>query len=191
MTKEESWKGKNVDLTKLTEEIEKFFKEDGFNQVQSFAEGTYFQIQARKTGVMRTLTSSRKAIQIIIRGTPDNFHVSLSSGEWGKNVTSAVLFNPAVSLMGMTMNASFSNKVWRYVHESVMTLENSYVKPLESTPKGEDPTQILKRRLALGEITKQQYDELSGVVGTSDTAEETTEEPKPKNFARIITDAEE
>ena len=92
MVKEGAWQNKNVDLKQLTEKIKKFFYANKFSEVQNFDDpnGTYFQIQARKAGVFRTLTSQRKAIQVIIRGESNNFQVSVSSGEWGKNITAGL-----------------------------------------------------------------------------------------------------
>jgi len=70
MVKEGSWKDKNVDLEKLGKKVESFFHANKFSEVQSFDDpsGNFIQIQARKTGVFQTLTSQRKALQVIIRG---------------------------------------------------------------------------------------------------------------------------
>ena len=113
MVKEGSWKDKNVDLKKLGKKIESFFHANKFSEVQSFDDpsGNFTQIQARKTGVFQTLTSQRKALQVIIRGDANNFLVSVTSGQWGNNLVAAALFNPAVSLAGLGFNASFSRKI--------------------------------------------------------------------------------
>ena len=194
MAKEGTWQNRNVDLKKLTEKIKKFFYADNFSEVQNFEDpnGAYIQIQARKAGVFRTLTSQRKAIQVIIRGESNNFQVSVSSGEWGKNITAGVLLNPAVSLMGLGFNASFNKKVWNFINDAVESLENSYRKPLQSKSQDENPLQILQKRLALGEITKEEFEELSSILENKDseTKEEVSEEPKPQNFARLISDDE-
>jgi len=193
MVKEGNWQNKNVDLKQLTEKIKKFFYANKFSEVQNFDDpnGAYIQIQARKAGVFRTLTSQRKAIQIIIRGESNNFQVSVSSGEWGKNITAGVLLNPAVSLVGLGLNASFNNKVWNFINDAVESLENTYKQSITSTEtKTETPLQILQKRLALGEITKEEYKELSSMLGSKDETveEETNEEPKPQNYARFIRD---
>jgi len=193
MVKEGNWQNKNVDLKQLTEKIKKFFYANKFSEVQNFDDpnGTYIKIQARKTGVFRTLTSQRKAIQIIIRGESNNFQVSVSSGEWGKNITAGVLLNPAVSLVGLGLNASFNNKVWNFINDAVESLENTYKQSITSTEtKTETPLQILQKRLALGEITKEEYEELGSMLGSKDETveEETNEEPKPQNYARFIRD---
>ncbi|MCA9812767.1 MAG: hypothetical protein KC483_07885 [Nitrosarchaeum sp.] len=83
MGKEGDWIDKKVDLKKLSEKIHQFFYDDGFSEVRidEDSHGTWFQIQARKTGALRTVVSSRKAIHVIIKGTPDKFVVSVGTGE--------------------------------------------------------------------------------------------------------------
>ena len=191
MVKEGAWQNKNVDLKQLTEKIKKFFYANKFSEVQNFDDpnGTYIQIQARKAGVFRTLTSQRKAIQVTIRGEPNNFQISMASGEWGKNITVGALLNPAVSLVGLGLNASFNNKVWNFINDVVDSLENTYKQSITSTEtKTENPLEILQKRLALGEITKEEYKELSSMLGSKDEVieEETNEAPKPQNFARFV-----
>jgi len=190
MAKEGSWKDKNVDLKQLTEKIKKFFYADKFSEVQSFDDpsGNFIQIQARKTGVFRTLTSQRKAIQVIIRGDPNNFQISLSSGEWGKNITAGALLSLEISLVGLGLNALFNKKVWNFINEykqSITSVET----------KKDTPLQILQKRLALGEITKEEFDELSSVIGNNkdeskDKIEEENEVPESQNYARLISDDE-
>ena len=64
----------------------------------------------KKTGVMRTVVSSRKAIHVIIRGNPNNFLVSAGTGEWGKNFVVAGLFTGGIGLIGMGFNLRFTGK---------------------------------------------------------------------------------
>lgn len=192
MVKESTWNDKNVDLKKLGKKVELFFHANKFSEVQSFDDpsGNFIQIQARKTGVFQTLTSQRKALQVIIRGDVNNFLVSVTSGQWGNNLVAAALFNPAVSLAGLGFNASFLRKIWNFINEAIESLENSYQKPLQTKSQDETPLQILQKRVALGEITKEEYEELSSMLGKKDETviEEIKEEPKPQNFARLIRD---
>ncbi len=51
--------------------------------------------------------------------------------------------------------------------------------------------QNLRKRLALGEITKEEFEELSSILENKDSGtKEVSEEPKPQNFARLISDDE-
>jgi len=194
VVKEGTWQNKNVDLKQLTEKIKKFFYANKFSEVQHFEDpnGSYIQIQAKKTGAFQTLTSQRKAIQIIIRGDANNFHISVSSGEWGKNITAATLFSPVVSLAGLGFNASFNNKIWNFINDVAASLENSYKQSITSAETKKDtPLQILQKRLALGEISKEEYNELCSVIGNNiDESKDQNEEDKPQNYARLIYDDE-
>lgn len=163
MGKEGDWIDKKVDLKKLSEKIHQFFYDDGFSEVRIDEDphGTWFQIQARKTGALRTVVSSRKAIHVIIKGTPDKFVVSVGTGEWGKNFAVAALFTGGIGLIGMGFNLKFTNKLWNYIKKTVDELKNSYTKPtLPTESQDNESLQILKRRLASGEITKEEFEDL-------------------------------
>ena len=191
MGKEGTFNDKNVDLKKLAKLIEKFFHSANFSEVGMLEDpnGSWYEIQARKTGILRTLTSSRKSLHVVIKGSPDSFAVHLGVGEWGSNLTAAALFNPYVSLMGIGLNRRFTGKLWNFINDSIDALENSYQKPKESAePQVDDSLLILKRRLALGEISKEEFEELSSTLGHE---EEKLEEPKESGpSARIIYDEE-
>jgi len=115
--KESDWEDKNVDLGKLAKEIERFFRDDGFNEVKLDQDpnGTWHQIQARKKGVLRTIGSSRKVVQIIIKGEPNKFTVTQDVGEWGKNVAVSALLTGGIGLIGLGLNVQFTNKLWDFI----------------------------------------------------------------------------
>ena len=163
MGKEGDWSDKNVDLKKLTQKIQQFFYDDGFSEVRLAEDphGTWYEIQARKTGAFRTVVSSRKAIHTIIKGNPNKFNISVGTGEWGKNFAVSALFTGGIGLIGMGFNLKFTNKLWNFTKNAVMELENSFSgETKEKTPNIQDPLTILKQRLALGEITKKEYESL-------------------------------
>jgi len=190
MGKEGSFNNKNVDLKKLAKLIEKFFNGENFSEVGMMEDpnGSWYQVQAKKTGVFRTLTSSRKSLHVMIKGSPDSFAVHVGVGEWGANLAAAALFNPYVSLMGIGLNRRFTGKLWNFIKDSIDSLENSYQKPKETTkPQVDDSLLILKRRLALGEITKEEFEDLSSTLGLEDKVEK-EETPEPETSARIIDD---
>ena len=190
MGKEGIFDNKNVDLKKLAKLIEKFFNGENFSEVGMMEDpnGSWYQVQAKKTGVFRTLTSSRKSLHVMIKGSPDSFAVHVGVGEWGANLAAAALFNPYVSLMGIGLNRRFTGKLWNFIKDSIDSLENSYQKPKETTkPQVDDSLLILKRRLALGEISKEEYEELSSTLGHEEEVKlEEPEESGPS--ARIIYD---
>ena len=199
MGKEGTWQNKNVDLKQVSEKIKKFFYANKFSEVQNFDDpgGSYIQIQAKKTGAFQSLTSQRKSIQVTIRGDANNFLIAVSEGEWGKNLTYAGLFNPGVSLIGMGRNASFNKKLWNFIKDTIDSLENTYKQSITSTEtKTESPLEILQKRLALGEITKEEFNELTSVFenkeeqSTDETeqnnGEQDDDEPQPVNSARWV-----
>jgi len=199
MGKEGTWQNKNVDLKQVSEKIKKFFYANKFSEVQNFDDpgGSYIQIQAKKTGAFQSLTSQRKSIQVTIRGDANNFLIAVSEGEWGKNLTYATLFNPGVSLIGMGRNASFNKKLWNFIKDTIDSLENTYKQSITSTEtKTESPLEILQKRLALGEITKEEFNELTSVFenkeeqSTDETeqnnSEQDDDEPQPVNSARWV-----
>jgi len=184
MGKEGTWQNKNVDLKQVSEKIKKFFYANKFSEVQNFDDpgGSYIQIQAKKTGAFQSLTSQRKSIQVTIRGDANNFLIAVSEGEWGKNLTYAGLFNPGVSLIGMGRNASFNKKLWNFIKDTIDSLENTYKQSITSTEtKTESPLEILQKRLALGEITREEFNELKSVFENKEVqSENETEENSDK-----------
>lgn len=165
MGREGDWVGKNVDLKKLAAGVDRFFKDDGFHEIRVDEDphGSWFQIQAKKIGALRTVVSSRKAIHVIIKGEPNKFIVSVGTGEWGKNFAVAGLFTGGVGLIGMGFNLRFTTKLWNHVKELVASLENSYVKPVLPV-EDEDPLKALKMRFVNGEITAEEYERMKGIL---------------------------
>ena len=135
--RENDWVNKNVDLHKLSERIQQFFYDDGFSEVKVDEDpnGTWFELQAKKMGALRTVVSSRKAIHVIIKGEPNKFTVSIGTGEWGKNFVVAGVFTGGIGLVGMGLNLRFTNKVWNFIKETIISLENSYTGITKSTGK--------------------------------------------------------
>ena len=122
-----SWKNKNVDLQKLAQKIEDFFHADGFPEVRrdESDDKNQYVVQAKKAGVLRTLTSTRKVLTVIIDGTPNDFHVKVGTGEWGKGIAVSVALTGVVGLVGLGFNAAFREKVWSNIKSIVLSLENT------------------------------------------------------------------
>ena len=121
------WTGKNVDLEKLTHKIADWFYEDGFPKVRKevSSDKMTYTIQAQKGGVLRTLSSSRKVLTVIIRGEPNNFQISVGTGEWGKGIAVAVVLTGVVGAAGLGLNIAYREKVWKTIKQIVHDLENS------------------------------------------------------------------
>ncbi len=121
------WKNKNVDLKKLAGKLVDFFYADGFSEVrqEESADKTQYVIQAKKAGVARTLTSTRKVITIVIKGNPNEFQVEVGTGEWGKGVAMAVVLTGLIGVVGLGFNAAFREKVWTEIRLAVKSLEDT------------------------------------------------------------------
>jgi len=121
------WVGKNVNLLKLTRKIEDWFREDGYPEVRNDVsrDKMTYTVQARKGGVLRTISSSRKVLTITIHGEPNNFQISVGTGEWGKGIAVAVVLTGIIGVAGLGLNAMYREKVWKNIKQIVNTLENS------------------------------------------------------------------
>ena len=129
------WKNKNVDLKKLAEKLVDFFYADGFSEVrqEESADKIQYVVQAKKAGVARTLTSTRKVITIVIKGNPNEFQVEVGTGEWGKGVAMAVVLTGLIGVVGLGFNAAFREKVWTEIRLAIKSLEDTT--PTRSTSK--------------------------------------------------------
>ena len=121
------WKNKNVDLKKLAEKLVDFFYADGFSEVrqEESADKIQYVVQAKKAGVARTLTSTRKVITIVIKGNPNEFQVEVGTGEWGKGVAMAVVLTGVIGVVGLGFNAAFREKVWTEIRLAIKSLEDT------------------------------------------------------------------
>jgi hypothetical protein len=159
------WKDKNVDLELLTQKMVDFFNVDGFSEIRHeiSTDKTEYIVQAKKTGVLRTLSSTRKVITIQIKGNPNDFHVSVGTGEWGKGIA-MVAVTGTIGLVGLGFNAIFKEKVWNTIRSSVQSLENTFGVSEDISKINVTPLEILKKRFAGGEITKDEFIEMKTLL---------------------------
>jgi|ETNmetMinimDraft_9_1059917.scaffolds.fasta_scaffold110550_1 hypothetical protein len=132
-----NWRNKNIDLENLTHKIADWFYADGFPEVRKeiSRDKTQYIVQARKGGMLRTLTSTRKALTVVIEGRPDNFHIKVGTGEWGKGVAMAVVLTGVIGMAGLGFNAVFREKVWSNIKSIVASLENTELDETKGTPE--------------------------------------------------------
>lgn len=141
MGKEHEWHAHSVDLDWLASNIMQFLLENHFeaSRFSNFCKEqqytcicekpqhiTWHIIRAKKTGVLRTIFSSRKSIIVIIRGTPGQFTTTVDTGEWGKNLAIAT-FLTGFGYIGLLLNYRFENRLWTFVKNSVGSLKNSHM----------------------------------------------------------------
>ncbi len=134
MGKTEKYSGLNTDLERLANRVHMYLQENGFEVAYSkdpTEPASWFFIQARKASALRTVAGARRSTDITIKGTPDNFEVSIGTGEWGKNlVTSAPLFIVPVvgisaTLMKLYTAKKFEDNLWKYIKDQSKFLADS------------------------------------------------------------------
>ena len=129
-----AFKGADANLKELAERIQNFLRTDGFvkTKIEDDGYGNYFDVQGIKSGWWRTISSSRKAIHVIIEGAPNRFTVNVGVGEWGKNIGVASL--TAISTMGIGLifqgagigsNILFERKLNKFINSAVSKLKGS------------------------------------------------------------------
>ena len=66
----------------------------------------------------------------------------------------------------MGFNLKFANKLWKFIQETIASLENTADKKtsINSELEVEDPLQILKKRFAIGEISKDEFEEMKKLL---------------------------
>lgn len=134
MGKTERFTGLELDLERLATRIETYLLENNFEVAYSkdpTAPPSWFFIQARKGGALRTAAGARRSTDITIKGQPNSFEVSIGTGEWGKNMlTSAPLF--IVPMVGIVATVAklytakrFEKNLWKYINDQAGFLRKS------------------------------------------------------------------
>jgi zinc-ribbon domain len=135
LTKSQRFENQNMDLIRLSNRIVSYLQSEkfevGFSKDQS-EPASWFLIQARKVGALRTITGARRSTDITIRGEPNSFEVSIGNGEWGTNVIATsvptILTGGGYLLVQMGLlytNKSFEDNLWKYVRDQVGFLEGT------------------------------------------------------------------
>lgn len=85
---------KNVNLSTLTAEIGKWFKERKFViQMLQSDEDNKWLIQARKKGIWRACTASARELAVIVEGDPNDFKIDVAPSKWVNNLTSLTVIS--------------------------------------------------------------------------------------------------
>jgi hypothetical protein len=145
MAKTNRFTGLGTDLERLATRTETYLLENKFEVALSkdpSEPASWFFIQARKAGALRTAAGARRSTDITIRGEPDNFEVTIGTGEWGKNIiTSAPLF--IVPIVGITATLAklyvakrFEDGLWKYIGDQARFLQGSASAVQRSTAEG-------------------------------------------------------
>jgi len=134
MVKTESYSNLDVELERMATRVQTYLQENKFEVAFSkdpTEPASWFFIQARKSNALRTVAGARRSTDITIKGEPNNFQVTIGTGEWGKNIiTSAPLF--IVPIVGITATLAklyvakrFEDNLWKYIRDQASFLRGS------------------------------------------------------------------
>src|ERR1051326_4198114 len=142
MTKTENFASLGTDLERLAMRVQSYLQENKFEVAYSkdpTEPASWFFIQASKSGALRTAAGARRSTDITIKGEPNNFQVTIGTGEWGKNlISSAPLF--IVPVVGITATLAklytakkFEDNLWKYLKDQANYLSGSASATVAST----------------------------------------------------------
>jgi hypothetical protein len=128
------YSNRHVDLQSLAKAVEDFSRSNGFETRTYYDQRTpptWFQIQSLKTGTGRTVVGARRCLDIIIRGTADDFEVAIGTSDWGKNIAASLITGTLTLGIGFLWAGAsavtykvFEEKLWRYVNDQITQLSN-------------------------------------------------------------------
>ena len=172
MGKERQYLNQNIDLKAVAKDVYEFFIEDGFPDVKVDEDpnGNWYEIQATKKGALRTLTSSRKAIHIILKGDPNKCTITQTTGDWGKNIAVSAFLTGSIGLIGLGFDVRFSKKLWKFLQNSVEQHSNNLAIESSKRPSkaiddsSDEILNVLKMKFVKGEITSSEYEERKKIL---------------------------
>ncbi|MFP3220197.1 MAG: hypothetical protein RXR41_03510 [Candidatus Marsarchaeota archaeon] len=121
------YEGKNIDIKKLGQKLEEYFKEEGYKtQLAEHPQGIV--IQAQKGGILRTLLAADRALTITITGDPNKVVVRMGVAKWLQNLGVAaiegLILTPLlffVEVPESLWSFEIERQVWNYI-ESLLNL---------------------------------------------------------------------
>ena len=119
------YNGKNIELQKVSDLIEQFFKEEGF--IAQAAKGPRgYVVQARKGGFFRTLLAMNRAFTAVIVGDKDNFTVKLGVAEWladlGMAAVESLFLSPIIAFVEVPealWSFEIEHQLWHFLENQI------------------------------------------------------------------------
>ncbi|BAB59744.1 TVG0593813 [Thermoplasma volcanium GSS1] len=119
------YKGKNVDLSKLSSIIENYFREENF-VTQSSQHPRGYVIQAKKGGIFRTILGMDRAFTIVLVGDSSDFKVQIGVGKWlqdlGVAAIEAFLITPVVAFVEVPESLwsfELEHEFWQFLENQI------------------------------------------------------------------------
>ena len=117
--------GKNIELQKVSDLIEQFFKEEGF-KVQAAKGSKGYIVQARKGGFFRTLLAMNRAFTAVIEGDKDDFTVRLGVAEWladlGMAAVESLFLSPLIAFVEVPealWSFEIEHQLWHFLENQI------------------------------------------------------------------------
>lgn len=123
LSAQEGWTQRNVDLSALADRIEGFLRREDFSNIVRNGEphSSFHRIEAKKTDIARTLSGTRRTVQIDIRGNPNEFTVSWEIFQYRSTAAKITMGGAG----GAMLNTRFTNNFRNFLANSVNALSNN------------------------------------------------------------------
>jgi hypothetical protein len=122
--KELHFQGKSKDPAAVQAHIEEYLKNDGFKTQTSAPSDQGVVIQARKGGFFRDVVDADRSMSIMIKGTADDYTVSIGIGKWLEHLGIAAVETLLLSDLFLVIDVAES--LW------TIEIEDKIVKDLTS-----------------------------------------------------------
>ena len=123
-----NYQGKNTDLNALNESIVSYLKSDGFKVQAPKMSGGGWLIQAQKGGFLSDIISAERALNVTIKGQPNDFNLRIGIGKWiqnaGVTIVETALLSPLflpVDVAEMSWTVHVENGVFKRIDELVQS----------------------------------------------------------------------
>ncbi|WP_309493161.1 hypothetical protein [Candidatus Hecatella orcuttiae] len=135
MVRKERWTALNVDLGRLATSIVDYCNTHDFEAKLTRKAG-FYHVQAIKADAVRTLLGARRCLDIVVKGNPNDFEVTVGTGDWGKNIAASAIVGAITLGAGLIAAGAsaaaykyFEEKLWTYIRKQVSSLVNSASQP--------------------------------------------------------------
>lgn len=108
-----TYRDKNCDLDALFQACEEWFTQRTY-QIQTEKSAGTWLLQARHTETWRTAVGAARAFNVLIQGQPNQFTVTLSTGEWASNLAAggiAAVLTGGATLLISGITVGWSKKI--------------------------------------------------------------------------------
>ncbi len=114
--KEEHYKNKGTDFSKLAEHIQQYYENDGFSVQSTPVSAQGVVIQVKKGGFLAGVVDANRAFTIAISGEPNDYTIQVGIGKWEEHLVVAAAETLLVSDLFLPVDVG--EMVWNKEIES-------------------------------------------------------------------------